>query len=130
MSSSNSSVFPSFLVAGAPVAANTILVASATAGSLAVAGLYAGKFIGVNTEATDTNGYAFVQTIGTVQVRVGAVAVVAGDRITSDASGLALATGASASGTILKQIIGIAMNSAAAGALVDVFLQPDLVNGG
>lgn len=93
-------------------------------GLVATAGLT--KLIGVTRYAADTNGYSDVILQGSVaQITVGAGGVVANDDLMSDANGKAVTMTPSVAGAgTLKGRIGLAMNTAAAGALVDCLILP------
>lgn len=116
--------------AAGAVAAYVILVADpAIAGNAKLSGAAGVGFVGVTKELTDTLGYAAVRTAGIARVRVGATTVTAGDQVASDASGLATTQAVAASGAAVKQIVGVALNTATTGTLVDVLLQPKFTVG-
>ena len=111
---------------------NVCVVASgANAGNVALpAGALATKFVGVTQEPVQsgslTNEIA-VQVAGIAQIQTdGSANITAGDYLAiANASGQ-VKTVAPASGAVVRQLVGIAISSAAntAGLLVDVLMQP------
>jgi hypothetical protein len=79
------------------------------------------SLIGILEEPTSVNLTASVQRDGIAQVVAGGT-IVAGNTICSNAVGQAIAFTPTASGTSLRGVIGEALNSCAAGALVDVLI--------
>lgn len=108
-----------------PVPSGIIVVAdAANPGNAAVSTAAQNGFVGVTIDDTGKNGYTTVRTKGIVQIRTGA-AVAAGDQVASNANGKAVPQTVAASGAGVKQIVGVALTSAAtADVLVDVLLQP------
>jgi hypothetical protein len=124
--------FPITGGASGAVAANTIVVAdAANPGSGKQSTAAARGFLGVTVDATDTKGYAAVRVAGTTKIRVGAGAITAGDLIASDANGNAVtqAVVASAAAQNAKQVVGVALASSVAGALVETLIQPGYIYG-
>lgn len=112
--------------ASGAVAANRIIIAdAANPGSGKLSTAAARGLIGVTLEVTDTNGYAPVRTKGIAKVIVGSGGVTAGDNLASDSTGQAVTIAPTTPGTV-KQVAGVALNTAAAGALVDMLIQPML----
>lgn len=111
--------------AASPVAFGIILVADvANPGNAAVSGAAANAFVGVTLDPTDQLGYAPVRTKGIAQVLSGG-AVAAGDQVASNANGKGVSQVVAASGAGVKQIVGVALSSAAAAdILIDVLIQP------
>ncbi len=121
----------SFAADSAIAAANVCVVMSAVnPGNITLPAALAGKFVGIAAEPTPTGSSTLqiaVQLSGIAQVQSdGTAAINAGDYLViGNASGQvksAVPTG----GTNVREIIGIALSSAgaAAGALVDVLIQP------
>ena len=112
--------------------ANVCVVASGTnAGNVSLpGGALATKFIGVAQEtvpASSSSNAVTVEVAGIAQIQTdGSAAVTAGDYVAiANASGQ-IKSVTPASGTNVREIVGIALGSAAntAGLLVDVLLQP------
>jgi hypothetical protein len=113
-----------------PVASGTILAADpANPGNAKVSTAGLRGFMGVTLNVTQPDGYVLYRSAHYVQIIVGASTVNAGDLVTSDASGLAATFTPAASGGAVKQVVGVALNTATTGTLVDVLLQPMLSNG-
>jgi hypothetical protein len=105
---------------------------------MAVSGVHAGNvllstagllgFVGVSLETPDAKGELAVQISGIAQITADADGVTAGNLIASSAAGLADAVtpNATADSGTLTQIVGVALNTAAAGTLVDVLIQPSI----
>ena len=115
--------------------ANLCLVMSGTnAGNVAApGGAQALKFIGVSQEPTDSTfnsakGNSLdVQLLGIAQIETdGSAGITAGDTVQIANTTGQIKTVVPATGTTLRQNVGIAMNTVAAtaGLLVDVFLVP------
>lgn len=108
------------------IAANIVVVVDASNGGVKRSGAATTGFVGVSIEAADTNNFVAVQTTGIVQITAGGT-ISKGDYISSDANGKAVtATAVAFGGTTVSQVIGIAMNAATSGNLVDVLIQPFL----
>ena len=108
-----------------------VVMSSVNPGNVALpAAALAVKFVGVTMEPipsnTTTNAIS-VQTAGIAQVQTdGTAAIVAGDYLAiANVSGQ-VKTVVPASGTISRQLIGVALNSvtSTAGLLVDLLIQP------
>jgi hypothetical protein len=123
----------SVLVTGATagsVTANLILSPDpSNPGNAIVADGASAPFLGVTDSMSDLNGYVSYRSRDYVQIYVGASAVTAGDEVTSDPSGKATTIVPAASGGAVKNTLGVALNTAAAGTLVDVLIQPKLTAG-
>lgn len=105
-----------------------IVMASGTnAGNAAVSTASALGFIGVTVEPSSAGASlsAAVATAGVVQIVAGG-SITAGNLVESNSTGAAVARTPAASGSAVKQIVGVALNTAASGALVDVLIQPQL----
>jgi hypothetical protein len=93
-------------------------------------GALATKFVGVVQEATQSGSRSkaiAVQVAGVAQIQSdGSAAIQAGDYVAIANNSGQVKSVAPASGTNVRQIVGIALNAAtnAAGLLVDVLLQP------
>lgn len=112
--------------AAGAVGANRIVVVDASnAGNVAVSIAAQKGFIGITKEKTDNLGYAGIRTEGIAQVVAGGT-ITAGDYIASDANGAAVTIVPATSGAV-KQVIGIALNSAVSATFVEVKIQPMLV---
>ncbi len=117
--------------------ANVVVVASGTnAGNVALpAAANATKIVGVTLEAVPsgsaTNSLP-IQTDGIAQIQTdGAASIAAGDYLAVANSSGQIKTVVPATGTVVRQLVGIALSSAAntAGLLVDVLLQPNVYIG-
>ncbi len=112
--------------------ANVCVVASGTnAGNVALpGGALAVKFIGVTQEpvaASSTSNELAVMVAGIAQVQSdGSASVTAGDYLVIANSSGQVKSVTPASGTNLRQVVGIALNSAVntAGLLIDMLIQP------
>ena len=112
--------------------ANVCVVASGTnAGNVALpGGALATKFVGVAQESvpsSSTSNAVTVEVAGIAQIQTdGSAAITAGDYVAiANASGQ-IKSVTPATGTNVRELVGIALSSAAntAGLLVDVLLQP------
>ena len=108
-----------------PVLANLIVVRSATGAAVSTAGQQG--FLGVTVEPSDPSGYTGIQLDFIVQITAGAN-ITSGQEVCSNAVGQAVPAFISSSGTPVQQVVGTAMNTALSGNLVDVLLNPSLVN--
>lgn len=109
-----------------PVGANLILVASTVNdGNAALSGAKTLGFLGVSDGTSDAKGYIGVQTDFVCQILAGG-AITAGALIVANGSGQAVVVTPLASLGALTQIIGVALHSAASGALVDVQINPQI----
>ncbi|MBC8138136.1 MAG: hypothetical protein H8F28_19830 [Fibrella sp.] len=109
------------------VGKNLIIVADgANPGNGKVSTASALGIVGVTLEKTDTNGYAAVQTSGVADILVGAGGVAAGNLVTSDADGKAVAIVPANAGASVKQVAGVALTTVAANGVAQVLLQPQL----
>jgi hypothetical protein len=112
--------------------ANVCVVASGTnAGNVALpGGALATKFVGITQEAVQTGSSTneiAIQVSGIAQIQTdGSASINSGDYVAIANSTGQVKTVVPASGTNVRQLIGIAMSSAtnAAGLLVDVLIQP------
>ncbi len=108
-----------------------VVMSGTNPGNVALPGAaLAAKFVGVTLEAiplnSGTNAIS-VQTAGIVQAQTdGSAAIAAGDYLAIANTGGQIKTVVPASGTNVRQIVGVALNSvtATAGLQVDVLLQP------
>ncbi len=110
-------------------AANVCVVASGTnAGNVALPGAaLATKFVGVTMEGASGASEAGVMIAGVAQIQSdGSAAIAAGDYVAIGNTSGQIKTVTPASGTNVREIIGIALSGAAntAGLLVDVLIQP------
>src|SRR2546423_13644685 len=127
----------SFAADTAISSANLCVVASGTnAGNVALpGGALATKFIGVTFEPVQTNSLTneiAVLVSGIAQIQTdGSANIAAGDYVAIANSSGQIKTVAPATGTNLREIVGIALSAAAntAGLLVDVLLQPNVYIG-
>ena len=127
----------SFAADTAISSANVCVVASGTnAGNVALpGGALATKFIGVTFEPVQTNSLTneiAVQVSGIAQIQTdGSATIAAGDYLAIANSSGQIKSVSPATGTNAREIVGIALNSAAntAGLLVDVLLQPNVYIG-
>ena len=106
-------------------AANRICAFDSTNGGVKMAAASTAlQFAGVSSAATDINGGASVDMRGLLQVTAGGT-VTKGDWIESDANGKGVtATAPAFTGATTKLLIGYAMNTCAAGDLIDVSIHP------
>jgi hypothetical protein len=127
----------SFAADSAIANANVCVVMSgANAGNVVLPGApLATKFAGVTLEPVQpgslTNEIA-VQVAGIAQIQTdGSATIAAGDYVAIANSTGQIKTVSPATGTILREIVGIALSAAAntAGLLVDVLLQPNIYIG-
>lgn len=79
--------------------------------------------IGATVEASDANNAAAVALGGVVKVVAGGT-ITRGDRVASDANGAAVSITIAASGTTLRYIAGVALQSGVSGDIIEVLLQP------
>ena len=113
-----------------------VVMSGSNAGNVALpGGALATKFAGVALEPVQsgslTNEIA-VQVAGIAQVQTdGSAPIAAGDYVAIANTSGQIKTVAPATGTILREIVGIALSGAtnAAGLLVDVLLQPNIYIG-
>ena len=105
----------SLVAAASLVAAQYRCVKLNTSGQMVLAGASDLAQIGVLQEKPDTGQVGNVQVDGITKAKAGA-AIVAGDRLTTDAAGAFIPAVAT------KQVLGIAMTSAASGDIFSMLL--------
>lgn len=109
------------------VAANRIIIMDgAVASNGKVSTASARGFAGITLEATDQKGYAPVRTSGVAKVRVGVGGSTAGLLCASDATGQGVTITPGGAAPADKQVVGVWLETRAAGELADVRIQPML----
>ena len=122
---------PITLQCSAPVAANRILMHDvANAGQVKQSTAASRAFVGVSDQASSggasSTASVQVHTIAgsVVKVVAGSGGVTAGDQVASDATGQGVTFTDAGTGTAVKTIAGIAMETAAAGELFGMLISP------
>ena len=118
----------SFAVDGAPatgITANRVVEASATnANQVSLPAATTDlTLIGITTAPSDARGNVSVALAGIAQAIAGGT-ITAGALLGATTTGTVVAITPSGSGTTLRGAIGVAMNAASSGGLVDVLINP------